>query len=78
LPHRNASAIWRPENQISRAEILRQASKSKSYLERSENYDLVKIWMHPESVDASGTEKTHKGKRNTWLRSHLFPVEFTA
>jgi len=34
--------------------------------------------MYPESMDASGTEKTHKGVRKTWVCSHLFPVEFTA
>jgi hypothetical protein len=34
--------FWRPENRISRAEILRQACKSKSYLEKSKNYDVGK------------------------------------
>ncbi|SPF50490.1 hypothetical protein SBDP1_870002 [Syntrophobacter sp. SbD1] len=41
-------------------------------------FQVGKIWMYLESEDASGTEKTHKGKRKTWLCSHLFPVEFTA
>jgi hypothetical protein len=34
--------FWRFENQISRTEILRQASKSKSYLERPESYNVGK------------------------------------
>ncbi len=40
--------------------------------------DVDKIWMYPETVDASGIEKTHKGERKTCVCSHLFPVEFTA
>jgi hypothetical protein len=34
--------FWCPENQISRTEILRQVSKSKSYLEKSKSYDVGK------------------------------------
>lgn len=40
--------------------------------------DVDKIWKYPESMDAAGTEKTHKGERKTWVCSHLIPVEFTS
>jgi len=45
---------------------------------QTDSFEIGKIWMYLESVDAFGTEKTHKRKRKTWLCSHLFPVEFTA